>query len=443
MVKVLPFPRGYGSGEGVAHRDLAHVARFPVWRVRTARTTGRLGHWRRKVEGLVARTPIRRDRDGLAFGGPARPVQGLPDRYLTHVPGFTVRRVQHLSSGVRGGRRGRLGRCGDAIRGDDTGWLAGCLVRFVLPGTGYAEKDGEGSEEKGLVHVGQRSRLFRAAVTKVGASWMEVPSSWRSPHPMPVVQDQVGRSVAVPRFPDRIVSLVPSQTELLHDLGLGERVVGITRFCVHPKEWHRSKPRVGGTKQVDLDRLRALAPDLIIGNKEENSRADIAHLDRAYPVWISDVRDLASALDMVRRVGGLTGTVSRAEELAARIAEGFRGLVPLREPRSVAYLIWRGPWMAAGKDTFINDMLRRSGLVNVFADRPERYPAITPAELAASDADVVLLSSEPYPFREKHIAEVNMLLPGAPVRLVDGELFSWYGSRMLRFPAYLASLAIR
>lgn len=251
-----------------------------------------------------------------------------------------------------------------------------------------------------------------------------------------LLTDQMQRTISVPSLPQRIISLVPSQTELLHDLGLGDRLVGITKFCIHPEEWFRSKPRVGGTKKVDLEKVRALRPDLIIGNKEENERADIEALEKEFPVWMSDIRDLDGALDMIRRVGTLTGTTTAAERIAADIAAGFAALVPSAEGYSVAYLIWRNPWMVAGPGTFIDDMLRRCGYTNAFAHRTERYPEVGPAELAAADPDLIFLSSEPYPFSEKHIAELNLICPGAPVRLVDGELYSWYGSRLLRSPAY-------
>ena len=256
--------------------------------------------------------------------------------------------------------------------------------------------------------------------------------------------DQLHRTITLPERPERIISLVPSQTELLHDLGLGERVVGITKFCVRPEEWFRTKPRVGGTKQVHLDRVRDrvrdLQPDLIIANKEENTREDIEALAQEFPVWVSDVRDLDQALDMVARVGDITGTADRAGELVEQITAAFDGLVPLQPALSAAYLIWRDPWMAAGGDTFIDDMLQRCGLSNVFSGREGRYPAVSPAELAAADPDVVLLSSEPYPFGEKHLQEIGLLLPGVPVRLVDGEAFSWYGSRLLHAPAYFSGL---
>ena len=256
----------------------------------------------------------------------------------------------------------------------------------------------------------------------------------------PTQVDQMGRSVLVPKHPQRIISLVPSQTELLYDLGLGERVVGITKFCIHPDTWFRTKHRVGGTKKVDMAKLRALKPDLIIGNKEENDRKDIEALEQEFPVWMSDVRDLSGALDMIRRLGDLTATQVKAESLITNIGKGFAEVRPLDPPLTVAYFIWREPFMTAGQGTFINDMLQRCGLVNVFDEGDPRYPELTAREVAEADPDVILLPSEPYPFAEKHIAAFNMICPGTPVRLVDGELFSWYGSRLLKAPAYFNGL---
>ncbi|HRD54476.1 MAG TPA: helical backbone metal receptor [Flavobacteriales bacterium] len=257
---------------------------------------------------------------------------------------------------------------------------------------------------------------------------------------MPQLTDQMLRTVEVPDRPQRIISLVPSQTELLHDLGLDERVVGITKFCVHPETWFKTKHRVGGTKKVDLEKVRALKPDLIIGNKEENDRKDILALEQEYPVWMSDVRTLSDAMDMITSLGAITGTEDKAARIMSGIAQGFRALHPLEETRTVAYFIWREPFMVAGHGTFVNDMLLRLGLTNVFDEGDARYPEITAQELAEADPDIILLASEPYPFAEKHILEINMICPGTPVRLVDGEMFSWYGSRLLRAPAYFQGL---
>jgi len=254
--------------------------------------------------------------------------------------------------------------------------------------------------------------------------------------------DQMGRQVAIPFPPQRIVSLVPSQTELLYDLGLGDRVVGITKFCVHPPEWFRSKTRVGGTKQIYFDRVAALRPDIIIGNKEENERAQIEQLARQYPVWMSDVRDLDSALQMIHDIGRITNSETESLAIAGNIQSGFDALAAdvAAWPRlRAAYFIWREPWMAAGSDTFIDEMLRLAGFENVFGHWP-RYPELSLEQLADAGPECVLLSSEPYPFKEKHLLEISRLCPNARVRLVDGELFSWYGSRLAQCTAYLAAL---
>jgi ABC-type Fe3+-hydroxamate transport system substrate-binding protein len=243
---------------------------------------------------------------------------------------------------------------------------------------------------------------------------------------------------SLPYLPQRIVSLVPSQTELLFDLGLGEKVVGITKFCIHPAEKIKSVAKVGGTKQFRFEAIHALQPDLILGNKEENYREGIEQLAAQYPVWISDIYTLADALGMIRKVGELAGASDKATSLAATIGVGFANLVPV-PPVRVAYFIWRNPWMVAGSHTFLDALLNHCGLTNVFGHLP-RYPEVTEAHLREAQPDCLLLSSEPYPFAEKHREELQQLCPRAKVLLVDGEMFSWYGSRLVQTPPYLASL---
>jgi ABC-type Fe3+-hydroxamate transport system substrate-binding protein len=240
-------------------------------------------------------------------------------------------------------------------------------------------------------------------------------------------------------LPLRIVSLVPSQTELLFELGLRDEVVGITKFCVHPAAQVAGKRRVGGTKTVHLERVAALKPTLILANKEENTRADVGALQAIAPVHLTDVPTLPAAYAMLREVGQLVGKAAEAAALVGQIEAAFAAMPRLPQPHRVAYLIWRNPWMVAGSGTFIHAMLTHTGAENAFALQV-RYPAITAADLAAAQPDYVFLSSEPYPFRAKHIAEVQAICPQAQVRLVDGELFSWYGSRMLHFPAYFTGL---
>ncbi len=260
---------------------------------------------------------------------------------------------------------------------------------------------------------------------------------------MHTATDQIGRTVRLPVFPPRrIVSLVPSQTELLHALGLEREVLGITKFCVHPPAWFQEKKRVGGTKTVSFEKVAALQPDLVLANKEENERDQIEALSEHFPVWVSDVRDLPTALDMIEGVGAVTGKFEAAQALVAGIRAAFFAHRPepgAYRPR-VAYFIWRKPYMVAGGGTFIHAMLEAAGFDNVFAAET-RYPEISGETLRALAPEVLLLSSEPYPFAEKHLAEFRELCPAAHAAvIVDGELFSWYGSRLLQAPAYFRQL---
>ncbi|MFD1466778.1 helical backbone metal receptor [Hymenobacter caeli] len=253
------------------------------------------------------------------------------------------------------------------------------------------------------------------------------------------VTDQLGRRVVVPFPPQRIVSLVPSQTELLFDLGLGKQIEGVTKFCIYPPEARYQATVIGGTKNFDFAKIAACRPDLVIGNKEENYQDGIAQLEGRYPVWMSDVADLAGALRMVKQVGLITNTARVADPMADAIAERFGALGPTAAPETAAYFIWRKPYMVAAAGTFIDDLLRRAGFANVFGALG-RYPEITPEQLAAAAPRRILLSSEPYPFQEKHLAELRGICPAARVELVDGEMFSWYGSRLLHTAAYLSRL---
>lgn len=237
---------------------------------------------------------------------------------------------------------------------------------------------------------------------------------------------------------------MPSQTELLYDLGLRDEVVGITKFCIHPNEWFRSKTRVGGTKKVDLKKIKQLNPDLIIGNKEENDKEQIEELMKDYPVWMSDIYTLKDALNMIIQIGELVGKQKEATLLKLKIESQFLSISELASSTPLiktAYFIWRKPYMVAGNNTFINDMLSCCGFINVFATNDfARYPEINSEQIAKANPEIILLSSEPYPFKEKHIQEFQILCPNAKIMIVDGELFSWYGSRLLHTPSYFEKL---
>jgi len=250
------------------------------------------------------------------------------------------------------------------------------------------------------------------------------------------VIDQMGSPVSFSFPPKRIISLVPSQTELLFDLGLEKEVIGITKFCVHPPNWQREKYTIGGTKNIKVGEIIKLDPDLIIGNKEENAKERIETLKEKYPVWMSDIKSFDDATDMIGRVGEITNAGSAARKINNDIQHRFGKIT--RVKGSALYLIWKKPWMAAGRDTFINSMLEMIGLTNVVTS--QRYPEITTGAISDSGADFIFLSSEPYPFKEKDIAEVKSLSMKSKVLLVDGQMFSWYGSRLKLTPAYLDKL---
>jgi ABC-type Fe3+-hydroxamate transport system substrate-binding protein len=259
---------------------------------------------------------------------------------------------------------------------------------------------------------------------------------------MPVFIDQLGKRIELNKLPQRIVSLVPSQTELLFDLGLEKEVVGITKFCVHPGEWFKQKQRIGGTKTISIEKIKALQPELIIANKEENVQAQVEEIADFFPVWTSDINTLEDALQMITAVGALTGKQEKAAVIVTDIQTKFARLnteLQVTRRRSAAYLIWKEPYMAAGGDTFISAMLFNAGFFNSF-QQDKRYPEISIEEIQTSGCEVLLLSSEPFPFREKHVLELQQQLPNVKIHLVDGEMFSWYGSRLLLAPGYFKTL---
>ena len=255
---------------------------------------------------------------------------------------------------------------------------------------------------------------------------------------MPTYFDQLNREVNLPQIPKRIISIVPSQTELLFYLGLDEQIIGITKFCILPYDKVKSKVKTGGTKQLNIQLIRELQPDLIIANKEENERSQVEELMGICPVWISDIDNLHDALNMIQSMGEMTGKGTEADLLCNAISVAFNKLNKEILNLRVAYLIWRRPYMAAGTGTFIDSMLKLCGLTNAFDI--DRYPEVSESMLINAKPDVVMLSSEPYPFNNKHMEEIKLLLPDTKVILVDGEMFSWYGSRLLLAADYFISL---
>ncbi len=255
---------------------------------------------------------------------------------------------------------------------------------------------------------------------------------------MPIFTDQIGETIDLKNVPERIVSLVPSQTELLFDLGLENKLVGRTKFCIHPASKVESIKRVGGTKNLNIETIKNLAPDLIIANKEENVFEQINELKSFCPVYTSDIKNMDDAFEMMRHIGAMMNVPQQAESLIQSILHSF-SLLNNFEKIKVVYLIWQNPMMTVGSDTFINQLLEKAGMENVCADKI-RYPEISVEEIKSSNADYILLSSEPFPFKEKQLMEFEKIFPTQKIVLVDGEMFSWYGSRMKFAAEYFLQL---
>lgn len=226
----------------------------------------------------------------------------------------------------------------------------------------------------------------------------------------------------------RIISLVPSLTELIIDLGMEDQLVGRTRFCIHPKEKVDNIEIIGGTKNPRLDKVRDLNPDLIIANKEENRREDIQALQEDFEVNVTEITTIEDALIVIHELAKTFDKTTEGKQLITNIQQALEAR-PEVPKLNTAYLIWKDPWMTVGRDTYIHDILDHWNLPNVFANK-KRYPKITLEDIKKQNPDLILLSSEPYPFKEKHMTQIEEACPAARVLLVEGEWFSWYGSRM-------------
>jgi ABC-type Fe3+-hydroxamate transport system substrate-binding protein len=256
------------------------------------------------------------------------------------------------------------------------------------------------------------------------------------------MKDQLNRPIYLKSVPKRIVSLVPSQTELLYDLGLESSIVGITKFCVHPIHFKKEKTIVGGTKDVHFDKIKALHPDIILCNKEENTLEMIQQLETIAPVHISDIVTIEDCLELIGMYGAIFYKESKATEISSEIQskyENFKEFIMDKPSLKTAYFIWKKPWMIAAKATFIDEMMHLNKFDNYYKHL-KRYPEVNLLANKKESAELVLLSSEPFPFKEKHKDVMKNYFPDAKILVVDGEAFSWYGSRLLKAFDYFKSL---
>ena len=254
------------------------------------------------------------------------------------------------------------------------------------------------------------------------------------------VTDDLGREVSIPFPPKRIIPAVPSTTEFLFDLGLEGKVISRTKFCRYPKGKIERLPNIGGPKNLYVNKINLLHPDLILVNEEENNKAQVEALIEDFPVYVSKVRNYEEALQNILNTGKITGTEPKAFEIVNKIRAGFAKIPKSTEPIKVLYLIWRNPFMGVGKNSFINSMLEMCGFENVLANPQERYPNLNEDQIKELNPDMVLLSSEPYPFEEANKKEIRNILPHTKIELVDGEMFSWYESHMLQAADYFINL---
>ncbi len=253
-------------------------------------------------------------------------------------------------------------------------------------------------------------------------------------------KDQLHRYIEISNPPKRVVSLVPSQTELLVELGLRDSIVGVTKFCIHPLNLRASVTVVGGTKKVNLDKIISLKPDFIICNKEENTLEMVIALEKIAPVWISDIFSIEDNLEMIRNLG----EIFEVSDIASNLIEGiktemqsFADFMLGRPIKKVLYVIWKNPYMVAGRDTFINELLEFNNFENIILEKNSRYPEVSLSEFLK--AEKILLSTEPYPFNEEDVVILKQKI-SSEVILVDGEYFSWYGSRLKDAFIYFRSL---
>lgn len=261
---------------------------------------------------------------------------------------------------------------------------------------------------------------------------------------MKLFKDQLGTSHVFDTTPKRVISLVPSLTELLYDIGLEENIVGITKFCVHPFHFKSTKKIIGGTKKVHFEKIKLLQPDIIIANKEENTPEIVSELSKICPVWVTNIVTIEDNFEMIKDFGELFNKRVEAKKWIEKIEfalKDFNKLMQTKTYHRVAYFIWANPYMVAGNNTYINEMLKLNKFNNIYQNREERYPEIIIQKMRIQgDPELVLLSSEPFPFTDEHAFELGRFTHHAKTIFVDGELFSWYGTRVLRALFYFKAL---
>ncbi|RHW35871.1 iron ABC transporter substrate-binding protein [Lysinibacillus yapensis] len=255
---------------------------------------------------------------------------------------------------------------------------------------------------------------------------------------MQTIVDHLSRTVKIPDQPKRIISICPAITETIFSLKAGNKLIGRTRYCTFPKGKVENIEVVGGTKEVNIEKIKQLEPDLILAEKEENTAEIVQQLEQIAPVFVSEVQSIQDGLRLIETLGQLTSSEEKAATMIQKIKDEFDAL-PHEQLGRAAYAIWRKPYMVVGDTTYINDVLKRLGFQNAYNQAEERYPAVSKEQLSAANLDFLFLASEPFPFSEKHLTEFQAFLPDTKILLVDGEMF-WYGAKMIEAAVYFKEL---
>lgn len=256
------------------------------------------------------------------------------------------------------------------------------------------------------------------------------------------IHDQLDRSVTYNFPPKRIISLAPAITDTLYHLHLDKEIVGRTRFCIHPKNKVENALNVGGTKEIKMDKIELLHPDLIIVEKEENTKEIVQQLEKRFPVYVFEIQTVAAALTMINELGTITDRMNIASILHKKIITAMHNIPKMFQGKSVAYVIWKNPYMVVGKNTYINSLLKKLGFFNPFTSYDGRYPIVTEDDFRKEKLDYILLATEPFPFRPQHLADFTTISSTAQPVIVNGEMF-WYGAKMLEAVTYFNEKFLR
>jgi ABC-type Fe3+-hydroxamate transport system substrate-binding protein len=248
------------------------------------------------------------------------------------------------------------------------------------------------------------------------------------------VIDHLGREVEFSFPPKRIISIVPGITDILYALDLENEIVGRTRYCIYPKDKVKQAKTVGGTKRIKMDQIRELEPDLIVSEKEENTKEIVAQLEKEFPVYVCEVQTLDDTFNIIEDLGKVTDRQKVSEKLQSEIRKAIQSL-PSVHGKKFAYVIWQNPYMVAGSDTYITSLMEKMGFINAFAGYEGRYPEVSEDDFRNEDLDFIFLATEPFPFQEKHIQHFSELFPDVEVRSLDGEMF-WNGPRIIEASSY-------